>query len=246
MAYLFRAAFVLSCTAFWATIASVIALVDRSGESVIWMARLWARWNLSACRIRVVVEGLSDVRTAEPQVFMSNHQSQFDILALVSTLPVSFRFIAKKELTRIPFFGWALVLGGHVVVDRGNRAKAVSSLQRASDQIRGGTNVIIFPEGTRSRTGTLRRFKSGGFHLARNAGVAIVPVSISGSLRVTPKGSLKIEPGVIKVVYGAPIPTEGLTLEERGALKQRVRDAIEAGLDPALQRSEGPHVDVAA
>ena len=179
MIYLFRSACLLGCTLLWATPAVLIALVDRSGEAVIWIARRWARWILAGCGVRVVVEGSENVDLREPYVLMSNHQSNFDIMALVSVLPISFRFVAKKELTWIPIFGWAIVLGGHVVVDRGNNARAVQSLQRAAERIRGGTNVIIFPEGTRSPSGEIQRFKSGGFHLAIDSGAKILPISIS-------------------------------------------------------------------
>ncbi len=95
--------------------------------------------------------------------------------------------------------------------------------------------MIVFPEGTRSQTGTLAEFKSGGFHLALQAGVPILPVTVSGTHRVTPKGSLKVHPGLVRVHYGKPIPTRGLTLEDRQQLKQQVREGILAGFDPVLQ-----------
>lgn len=246
MIYVFRLLVVVLYTAFWSSLALVVAPVDRSGESLVWIARRWARSILFGCGVRVVAEGLDHVEASTPQIFMSNHQSQFDILAIVSTLPVSFRFVAKKELTRIPVFGWALVLAGHVVVDRADRSSAVASLERAARRIRSGTNVIVFPEGTRSETGEMQRFKSGGFHLALDAQVAVVPVSISGSRHITPRGSLRVEPGVIKVVYGEPIPTRGLTKANREELKERVRSAIESRLDPALQGARGPGAEAAA
>jgi 1-acyl-sn-glycerol-3-phosphate acyltransferase len=166
---------------------------------------------------------------------MSNHQSVTDIGALVLTLPVSWRFVAKRELTRIPLFGWVLLLGGHVIVDRSSRERSVRSLRAAARRVARGTHVIIFPEGTRSPTGRLREFKSGGFHLAIEAQVPIVPIAISGSRRITPKRSLRIDSGLIRVRYGKPIPTEGLGADDSGALKQRVREAIAAGYDPELQ-----------
>jgi 1-acyl-sn-glycerol-3-phosphate acyltransferase len=166
---------------------------------------------------------------------MSNHQSVLDIGALVLTLPTRWRFVAKRELTWIPLFGWAIWLGGHVIVDRGRRERAVASLRRAAGRIRDGTSVIIFPEGTRSETGRMRDFKSGGFHLALEAQAPIVPVTVSGSRRLTPKRSLRVESGRLKVVYGKPIETRGLGLDDREALKRTVRAAIEAGYDDALQ-----------
>jgi len=122
-----------------------------------------------------------------------------------------------------------------VIVDRGNRERALRSLRRAATRIRSGTNVIIFPEGTRSDSGTLGAFKSGGFHLAIESGVPIVPVSVSGSRRITPKRSLRIESGRVRIRYGTPIPTQGLDIERRGWLKEQVHDAICKGFDPELQ-----------
>ncbi|UCE86526.1 MAG: 1-acyl-sn-glycerol-3-phosphate acyltransferase [Deltaproteobacteria bacterium] len=239
MIYVFRALFAIFCTGVCAALAIPAALVDGRGDSMVWIARRWARWILAACGVRVRATGLENVTASAPQVFMSNHQSLFDIVALVATLPVSFRFIAKKELTRVPVFGWALVLTGHVIVDRGDRRDAFASLERAAERIRSGTNVIIFPEGTRSETGELLPLKSGGFQLALDSKVPIVPVTVSGSRSITPKNSLRIESGVIGVAYGRPIPTAGLRDSDRNDLKRRVRSAIQQGFDPLLQAPRG-------
>src|SRR5215475_1844323 len=142
-------------TVFWGVVACLLAFVDRSGEGVIWVARHWVSWILATCRIEVECEGLDRIDSKQPYVFMSNHQSVIDTAAIVATLPVSWRFVAKRELVWIPFFGWALGLGGHVIIDRGHHDSAVRSLKRAADRIRTGTNVIIFPEGTRSESGVL-------------------------------------------------------------------------------------------
>ena len=108
-------------------------------------------------------------------------------------------------------------------------------MRRAAERIRGGINVIIFPEGTRSPDGTLQPFKSGGFHLALDAQVPVIPVTVSGSRQLTPKRSLQVRSGTIKVVYGVPIPTVGLTARDRETLKRRVAEAIQAGYDTELQ-----------
>jgi 1-acyl-sn-glycerol-3-phosphate acyltransferase len=233
--YAIRYALCALYTAFWSTLALPLAFVDRSGESVVWIIRQWVRWTLVTCGVRVEQEGAEHIDPRRSYVFMSNHQSVFDVAVIVHTLPVSFRFVAKKELTRIPFFGWALRASDHVVIDRGRRERSVRSLRRAARRIGGGINVIIFPEGTRSDTGELREFKSGGFHLAIEAQVPILPVTVSGTQRITPKGSLRIESGVVKVVYGKPIETRGLGVEERKALRDVVRRAIAQGYDPAYQ-----------
>lgn len=240
MVYVARYLLIVLYTIVWGIPACLVPLFDRSGEGVIWIGRQWARWIFWSCGVSVETEGLENVDPRRPCVFMSNHQSVTDIGAIVVTLPVSWRFVAKRELTWIPLFGWALRLGGHVIVDRGDHERAVESLRRAAEQIRGGTSVVIFPEGTRSETGEMRAFKSGGFHLALEAQVPIVPITVSGSRRLTPKRSLRIERGRVKVAYGKPIETLGLTVEDRDALKQRVRDAITSGYDWRLQERPAP------
>lgn len=231
MIYLLRYALIVIYTVFWGVLASVGGLLDRSGEFVIWVARHWIGWILASCGVVVTCDGLDGLDLDRPYVLMSNHQSVFDIAAIVSTWPRSFRFVAKRELTWIPFFGWALVVGRHVIIDRSHRDRSVASLSRAAEQVRNGTNVIIFPEGTRSPSGRMGEFKSGGFHLAIQAGVPVLPIAISGSRRITPKRSLRIESGRIHIRYGKPIPTDGLGVDDRGRLKQQVRAAIETGLE---------------
>jgi 1-acyl-sn-glycerol-3-phosphate acyltransferase len=237
--YVYRYIVFVLITLFWASVACVIGLLDRSGEGVVWAARIWARWLLATSRVEVECSGLEGADLSRPYVFMSNHQSVFDVPAIVSTLPVSFRFVAKRELTWIPIFGWGLVLGRHVIIDRARRERCVSSLRGAAEQIRSGVNVVIFPEGTRSETGELGEFKSGGFHLAIEAGVPVFPISVSGSRRIAPKGSLRVESGRIHVRYGQPIPTAALTRSEREALKAKVREVILAGYDPAFPDASG-------
>ena len=233
MVYAFRFTLIAFYTAFWGVPATLVA--PFSGEAIVWIGRKWLSWIFRTCGIRIVTEGLENIDRTQPYVIMSNHQSVLDIGALVLTLPISWRFVAKRELTWIPFFGWALGLSDQIVIDRGNRTKSVRSLERAAARIRGGLNVIIFPEGTRSQTGTLREFKSGGFHLAIRAQAPILPVTVSGSFALTPKRSLQVHSGTLKVAYGTPIPTRGMTAEQRGELKDLVRAAIERGFDPAFQ-----------
>lgn len=235
MIYVLRYFLVLVYTVFWGTIATALGLVDRSGNAVIWIGRNWIAWILAGCGIRVIPEGVEDLDPGQPAVFMSNHQSVIDIAALVTTIPFTFRFVAKRELTRIPLFGWALALGGHIIIDRGDRPKALRSLDKAAEQIARGTHVIMYPEGTRSPTGQLQAFKKGGFHLAIAAQVPIIPVTVSGTQRITPKRSLRIESGPVKIRYGKPIPTHGLTVEDRHALADQVRQAIQSGFDPRYQ-----------
>ena len=226
MIYVVRYSLIVLYTVFWGSLACVAAPIDRSGESLVWIALRWVDWILRTCGVEVEAEGLEYIDPNRPAIFMSNHRSVFDIAALIATIPVSWRFIAKRELVWIPFFGWAMAMGGHIIVDRGNRGRAIESLKRGAEKIRAGTNVIVFPEGTRSVTGELGSFKSGGFHLAIQSGVPVIPIGVSGSQLITPKKSLRIESGRICVRFGKPIPTEGLASAGRNQLKAVVRQAI--------------------
>jgi 1-acyl-sn-glycerol-3-phosphate acyltransferase len=233
--YVVRYALIVLYTVFWASVACVEALLGRGGEGGVRAGRNWARWILGTSRVRVESEGLENIAPGRSYVVMTNHQSVFDITALAATLPLSWRFVAKRELTRIPIFGWGLVAAGHIVIDRRDNERSVRSLKRAAESVRSGVSVIVFPEGTRSATGEVGSFKSGGFHLAIEAGVPILPATVSGSRRITPPKSLRVESGSILVRYGKPIPTETLTIDDREQLKEEVRQAIVAGFEPALQ-----------
>jgi len=233
--YALRYLLAMVYTALFGVPATLAAFVDRSGEASMWFGRRWVETVLWTCGIRVRAEGLENVDPGQPCILMSNHESVFDIAALMTTAPTSIRFVAKRELAWIPLFGWALALSGHVLIDRGNRTRAIQRLERAAERIRRGTSVIVFPEGTRSPDGRLRSFKKGGFHLAIAAQVPVVPVTVSGSHRIAPKRSLRIESGEIKVVYGKPISTRGMRREDRELLAKLVREGIEAGYDPAYQ-----------
>jgi 1-acyl-sn-glycerol-3-phosphate acyltransferase len=231
MANLIRLVLVVLITAFLAFLGILSCLVVPSGDGVISLARLWARVLLSISRVRVVIEGGENIATDGPFVFLSNHQSLFDILAAVRAIPVPFRVLAKRELFYIPVFGWVLRLSGFVAIDRRNREKAIRSLEKAAQRIRRGQSLLIYAEGTRSPDGSLLPFKKGGFILAIRAGVPVIPMTILGSREVLPKGSLRICPGIITVKLGDPIDPRQFRVEEKEALMARVRSAMEAALE---------------
>jgi len=182
-----------------------VMLVTGSGDLPIWFARFaWSRSSLWLAGAPIAMEPMPAL-PAGPVIFASNHESALDIWVLLARLPRSVRFVAKAELFEIPIFGAYMRLGGHVAVDRRNRAQAVESLRRAAAVVRGGTSLIVFPEGTRSRDGCVHPFKKGPFVLAKAAGVPVVPVAVSGSGRVTPKDLVAIWPGVIRLAVGEPV-----------------------------------------
>ena len=212
--------------------AIVLMIPIPNGNPFIWCARPWATLILLTSGVRVRVTGRDRLDTTHPAIFISNHQSHYDVLALIRSLPGQYRIIAKKELFSIPVFGWALALSGFIKLDRGDRSQARASLDLAAARVRAGRSVVVFPEGTRSPDGKLLPFKKGGFILAIESGAPVIPISISGSRAVLGKETLDIKRGAIDVVFGAPIPTRGLTYDDRNALIARTRAAIEAGFTP--------------
>jgi 1-acyl-sn-glycerol-3-phosphate acyltransferase len=230
-------------TLIFGVMAIIGCLIIPNGNPLIWCARPWAATILAACGVRVRARG--GAAPGRPVLYMTNHQSHFDVLALIRSLPGQYRVIAKKELFSIPVFGWAISLAGFIGIDRDNREAAFQSLDRAAEKIRSGLSVVIFAEGTRSPDGRLLPFKKGGFMLALRSGAPVVPVTISGSRAVLARDSLDIRPGAIDVVFGAPVDTTAYSLETRDALMAAVRRGVEEGftglrdLDLAAQEYDG-------
>jgi 1-acyl-sn-glycerol-3-phosphate acyltransferase len=218
-------AFVL-ITLVLATAAIVTFIADRSGDAVLRLARVWSRAILAAAGVKLTVNVHTRLDPKTPYVFMANHASASDIFSLFVAVPFPVRMIAKKQLGRIPFFGWAMHAGRFIFIDRQNPIAARRSIEEAARRIQSGQSVLLFPEGTRTRDGTMGPFKKGGFHLAIASGATIVPCGIRGSRAVWPKGSPLIHAGAIHVEVGEPISTAGLTDDDRDALLERVRGQI--------------------
>ena len=222
-----------------ATLALLSAPFDRSGDTVVALARIWSRMLLRSAGVRLTVNMHGELDPRRPYVFMANHLSTVDIWALFVAVPLKVRFIAKKQLGRIPLFGWAMAVGRFIFIDRQNPMAARRSIDQAAARIRTGSSVAIFPEGTRSRDGRLGPFKKGGFHLAITAGVPIVPVGIRGAHEVMPRGSLILRPGPVTIEIGAPIDTKDLSTADRDLLLERVRGEV-ARLAEQERRPEAP------
>ncbi len=198
----------------------------RSGNPLHKIARFWGKSILVVSRIKVSVKGLSNIDQAVPYIYMPNHQSNFDIPVLLGHLTVQFRWLAKVELFKIPIFGRAMRKAGYISIDRYNRESAIKSLKVAANKIKGGVAVLIFPEGTRSRDGKIRPFKKGGFVLAIDSGVPIVPVVITGTRPIMTKGEFRVNPGHVSMVIHKPIDTSAYTRETKEALMESVRRVI--------------------
>ncbi len=196
---------------------SILALLsvpfDRSGRVYFWSGRTWTRFSLFVCSITMKIKGLEKVDPYGNYILVSNHASMFDIPVMMNTFP-HIRIMFKKELSYVPFWGWALRWGHHIMVDRGKGTEAMKSLDRAANDVRSGGQVLLFAEGTRTRDGRLLPFKRGAFSLAAKSGVPLVPVTINGSYKILPKGSFDIRPAEIEILIDDPIETKDITTRE--------------------------------
>ena len=190
-------------------------------------ARKWSRAVLKLAGVSVRVEGVENLALDRAFIIVANHESWFDVWALAGCVPIDARFVAKKELERVPVFGHAWKACGHISIDRGDRATAIESLIQAGLQIKEeGLQMVLFAEGTRCPDGVLHPFKKGPFVMAIEGGVPIVPVALVGSRPIMPKGSFRIRPGAMTVRVGELISVEGMTHADRDGLRDTVRDAV--------------------
>jgi len=192
---------------------SVIALIsiplDRSGKTYHWSARTWARFILWIFDIRISVHGEQRLDPAHHYIYVSNHASGFDIPVVLAGINDQVRIVLKKELTRIPIWGWALKWGYYIPIDRSNPKTALQSLDEAARRMRDGASVLLFAEGTRTRDGKLQPFKRGAFSLAVKSGVPVVPLTINHSFDILPKGDFRVKRGTVSLILGDPILTSG-------------------------------------
>jgi 1-acyl-sn-glycerol-3-phosphate acyltransferase len=220
------------------SIPTVIDGYRGTGSPELFDARLmsWSERILRCADVRLDVQGQPLPNDSETYVLMSNHQSFYDIPVMYQTLRRRLRMVAKSELFRFPIWSRAMHESGTIELDRSNRRAALESLKKAGEQIRQGTNVWIAPEGTRSRTGVMGPFKSGGFHMALEARVKILPVTIIDSLRVMSATSLSMTPGqTIHVVLHEPVDTMAFGRRKLEELTKAVRAAIANGLPEGLR-----------
>lgn len=205
----------------------IVMLFDRKGKSVRYMMNRWAWFLLKIAGVKIEVKGLEKLTPGESYIFISNHASLLDIPAVCFGLPFQLRFLAKKELFKIPIFGPALLSAGHIRIDRGNLESAVQSLKEGAVVLKErGYSALVFAEGTRSLNGKVGKFKKGGVILALSMGIPIVPLSISGSAALAPKGDYMVKSGIIKLTVGMPIPTEGMDMSDRQFLVSTTRNAV--------------------
>lgn len=196
--------------------------------------RSWARFFVWVTGARLTVKFDAPLDPQKSYVYVSNHTSNLDALALLAVIDRPLRFIAKKELSRIPLFGWAARRMGHVFIDRKDRQGATRAIRRRIDKGLGGVALFFFAEGTRSKTDALLPFKKGAAVAALETGLDCVPIGLAGAREVVkPKGLSVFQPGPVAVVFGPPIPVSGHSIEERDRLVDAQRAAVERAVAEA-------------
>jgi len=225
---------------FWMSIATLLiflpitisAFLSRTGNLPFSISKIWAWIMLTVTWVRPEIRGTEHIQKNQSYIIISNHQSQFDILALVTKLGIQFRWIIKKELRKIPLFGYALYKSRNIYIDRSNREKAVESIHEGVSRLPEGASIMFFAEGTRSPDGKIHPFKKGAFVTALEAGLPILPVTVNGSRKILPKKSVEFHPGPIEVIVGNPINTNDYRPDQIDELIERTRSIITSCFNP--------------
>ena len=193
--------------------------------------RSWARINGWLTPMFVRVTGRKFIDRTQSYVIISNHQSQYDIFVLYGWLGIDFKWVMKIELRRTPFIGVSCERLGHIFIDRSDRNAAIRSINAAREKIAGGTSVLFFPEGTRSRSGRLGPFKKGAFKMALDLGLPILPVTIRGTRAILPPDTFDIFPGRAELIIHPPVETRPYQDDSLEALIEKVRSVVKSPLE---------------
>ncbi|MCU1224823.1 MAG: phospholipid/glycerol acyltransferase [Edaphobacter sp.] len=215
-------------TAFFGCISLLVGLWDKSGNQQHFIAHLWARSLLLISLSPVTLIGKEKFHEHETAVYASNHLSYMDTPVLFARLPFQFRILAKQSLWKIPFIGWYLNRSGQVPVDQSSARNAVASLNRGVATLKHGLPLVIFPEGGRAADGKTQPFVSGAAYMAIKAQVPLIPITLIGTYELLPIHTYHLNPRVLGVIVGDPIPTTGLTTRDADALTKRLFDIITA------------------
>lgn len=225
-AYLLIDPLIILATSIFGTVSLLASVFDKTGRTQHAVARAWARVLLAVSGVRVTVEGAEKLCPDTSYVLVANHRSYMDTPVALAHIPLQIRFFAKQGLFRIPLLGGHLRRAGHLPVVRENPRASLKSLSAAARLMRErGVSVVLFPEGGRVPIG-MREFKEGAAYLAIKAGVPAVPIGIIGTRQTLPMNSIVVQPGLVTVRIGDPIPTEGLKLEARGELNDTLRRTV--------------------
>lgn len=199
-----------------------------------WLHKIQQFWARSFCRLLflpITVEGLENIEPHKSYVFVSNHQSLVDVFVIYGWLPVIFKWIMKKELRKVPLVGAACKAAGHIYIDRSNKVASMRSIEEAERIVKNGVCIVIFPEGTRTRTGEVGRFKRGAFSIATDLHLPIIPISLSGCYEVMPRTRFYARHHATKMTVGKPIDTDSYTEEDRNILIEYTRQEVLKGME---------------
>jgi len=225
---------------FWAAVATLLlavpiiaaGLFGRTGNLAFSLSKIWAYIMLAVSGVETEIKHRERIREGTSYIIISNHQSLYDIIALVTALGVQYRWFIKREILKVPLFGYGLYASRNIFIDRSNTAKAIESINQGIDRLPRGVSIMVFAEGTRSKDGQIHEFKKGGFIAAVSRKIPILPVTVNGSRRILPKGSLKVNPGKIQVVIGDPLETADYSTADVQELIDRTRQTIMANFNP--------------
>lgn len=224
----------------WVAFATVVlflpiilaALLSSTGNFAFTLSRVWAWIMLKVTWVHPEIRGREKIKKGQSYIIIANHQSDYDILSLVTKLGIQFRWIIKKELLKIPLFGYALYASRNVFIDRSDREQAVKSIREGMNRLPPGTSVMFFAEGTRSPDGNIHAFKKGGFVMAMEKSFPILPVTVNGSRKIMPKRSMVFYPGPIEIIVSDPIETKGVAPDRLEELINKTRDTIMSNFNP--------------
>jgi 1-acyl-sn-glycerol-3-phosphate acyltransferase len=215
-------------TIMMATVSVFCSLWDRSGNTQHRISRFWSRVLLRLGFVQCRAHGIEKLDRNQSYVLVANHASFMDTPAIVSSLPLQFRFFAKKGLFSVPFLGWHLSRAGHIPVDRDDARASLRTMSAGAKLIREqGVSLLLFPEGGRAPT-VMTPFKEGAAYIAIKAGVPAVPIGLMRTRDVLPMHTLVIRPGTVELHVGDPISTEGMTLRDRGRLNLILQERVAA------------------
>lgn len=211
---------------------TIASFSSSTGNLPFTISKAWAWTVLFVTGVRPKIRGKENIIKTQSYIIISNHQSHFDILALVTKLGLQFRWIIKKELRSIPLFGYALYVSRNVFIDRSDHKKAVESIHEGVKRLPAGVSLMFFAEGTRSPDGEIHSFKKGGFVTAIETGLPILPITVNGSRKILPKRSIVFTPGSIELVVDKPIDPSRFKPEEIDSLMQHTRNTIISNFNP--------------
>jgi 1-acyl-sn-glycerol-3-phosphate acyltransferase len=223
---------IVLATIVYGTASLLVSFFDPQRRRQNAVERAWARALLAASGVKIKVEGLENITKDGSYIFVSNHLSYMDTPVALASIPVRFRFLAKRGLFQIPFLGWHLGRAGHIQVPREDARAAVKTMTVAAQVVREeGISLLIFPEGGRSRNGEMGDFKEGAAYIAIKAGVPLVPIALKGTREVLPFGSGVVKKGRVTVRIGEPVPTSQASPHDRLRLTEELHHRIVALLE---------------